>query len=261
MSSEQIKVESTESYVLLTLYQPETYNAFSKAMITALIDQIKSFKDLNPAKPLIITGSGKAFSSGGNLTVMKEYIDQNKNVEYIQSIVPYVNDLLVHLLEYPGPTLAVVNGAAVGGGFNVAMACDFRIIHEKATCRMGFIDIGLTPATGNSFFVSKVLGIPRTMALSLFSEKITAQNMVSWGLANEIYTTDTFEEVKAKWIKKMGSLDPWQVVTVRKLLYAGMSNTYNQQVTLEYDTLQEASKRQLFTNRVKQRWAEIQSKK
>lgn len=259
MTSELIKVEITDSCILLILNQPETYNAFSKEMIIALSNHIKSSKNLQPIKPLIITGSGKAFSSGGNLGVMKEYIEQGKSVEYIQSIVPYVNDLISELLEYPGPTLAIVNGSAVGGGFNVAMACDFRIVYEKAKFRLGFIDIGLTPATGNSFFVPKVIGIQRTMELSLFSEVITAQDLYNWGLANEIYSNDSFEQVKDKWLTKMSTLDPWQVTTVRKLLYAGMNNSYSQQLNLEYETLQEASQRDLFKHRVITRWNELQS--
>ena len=177
---------------------------------------------------------------------MKEYVDQNKGKEYIHSIVPLVNELITLLVEWTGPTLAILNGSAVGGGFNVAMACDFRIVHEKAKFRLGFTDIGLTPATGNSFFLPRVLGIPKTLSLSLFSEKILAKDLVEWQLANELYTDETAEVVKSKWIEKICFLDPLQVKKIRTLFYAGIAHSLDQQLKFEYETIMEAGNSQLF---------------
>ena len=261
MSSNLIEVTKNNQANILTLNQPETLNAFSKEMITQFISVLNELEEQDDRKPLLITGKGRAFSSGGNLKVMKEYVDQNKSIDYIKSIVPYVNELIKLILNYTGPTLALLNGLAVGGGFNLAMACDFRIAHERAKFRMGFTDIGLTPATGNSFFLTKVLGIPKIMELILFSEIITAQNLFSWGLVNELYTNDNFEEIKEKWLTKLNSLDSWQVKTVRKLLYAGFTNSYEQQMEQEYTKIKEASERSLFAERTINRWNEIQLRK
>lgn len=261
MDSNLVTKFVSEKYILLTLNQPETYNAFSKSMITSFSEILKNLNKEHEQKPLLITGAGKSFSSGGNLGLMKEFAEKNKGPEYIKSIVPFVNELISLLVEYKGPTLGIINGSAVGGGFNLAMACDFRIVHEKAKFRLGFIDIGLTPATGNTFFIPKALGIQRTLALSLFSELITAQNLLEWGLANQLYTDITFDEVKELWINKICSLDPWQVYTVRNLLYDGINNSFNQQINLEYNTILEASSKPLFKNKVLKRWEEINSKK
>ena len=261
MDNKLVEVTLTDLYVLLTLNQPETYNAFSKPMIEMLTHEISMLNSATEPKPLVITGKGKAFSSGGNLEVMYDYVKQEKGKQYIESIVPYVNKLIQTILAYNGPTLAILNGSAVGGGFNLAMACDFRIAHEQGKFRLGFIDIGLTPATGNSFFISKVIGIPRTMSLSLFSEVISAKNLVDWGLVNEMYTEDTFEITKNKWLDKICSLDPWQVNTVRKLLYAGMTNSSDQQLALEYESILQAGSRELFKEKVFSRWNDLTSRK
>lgn len=261
MNTDLITVETNERFIILTLNQPETLNAFSKDMILTISNYLKSLNEEGVNKPLIITGSGRAFSSGGNLGVMKTFVEKGAGLDYIQSIVPFVNELITLLLEYKGSTLAIVNGSAVGGGFNLAMACDFRIVHEKAKFRLGFIDIGLTPATGNSFFVTKVLGIPKTLSLSLLSESFTAKDLYTWGLANEIYSDTTSEDIKQVWIEKLCSLDTWQVFTVRSLLYAGYGNSYLQQLDLEYATIQKASTRPLFKERVLSLWDKIQSKK
>lgn len=261
MANDYIEVVYTDQFISLTLNQPETLNAFSREMILALCAELHSIKEKNISKPLILTGKGKAFSSGGNLEIMKHYVEQNRGSDYIQSIVPHVNELITLLLEYEGPTLAILNGSAVGGGFNVAMACDFRLVSEKAKFRLGFIDIGLTPATGNSFFLSKVLGIPKTMSLCLFSETFTAKELLQWGLCNELFTEETFESLKEKWIAKIRFLDPWQVKKVRELLYAGMNNSYLTQLQLELQTILEASSRDVFKDKVSQRYTEISSKK
>ena len=261
MRSDLVTEFVSENFILITLNQPETFNAFSKKMITSFSEIVRKLNAVDEQKTLIITGAGKSFSSGGNLAVMKEFAEKDQGPEYIQSIVPFVNELISLLVEYMGPTLGIINGSAVGGGFNLAMACDFRIVHEKAKFRLGFIDIGLTPATGNTFFISKVLGIPRTLSLSLFSEVITAQDLLNWGLANQLYTDTTLEEVKALWINKICSLDPWQVYTVRQLLYNGINNSFGQQIDFEYKKILEASSRPLFKTRVMRRWNEINSRK
>jgi len=261
LNSNLIELSIEKKFIVITLNQPETLNAFSKELIITLIDEIQTLNKHNEQKTLILTGKGRAFSSGGNLSVMKKYVEQNKGEEYIESIVPFVNILITLLLEYSGPTFAILNGSAVGGGFNIAMACDFRIVHEKAKFRLGFTDIGLTPATGNSFFVSKVLGIPRTMTMSLFSEVITAEQLVTWGLANEKFSDQSFEKVRDKWKEKISNLDPWQVQKVRPLLYAGMTHTYQEQLSLELTTIKEAGARPLFKERVLNRWAEINTQK
>ena len=126
---------------------------------------------------------------------------------------------------------------------------------------MGFIDIGLTPATGNSFFLPKVLGIAKTMSLSLLSETITAQDLLHWGLCNELFTEETFESLREKWIVKISLLDPWQVKKVRELLYAGVNNSFTEQLELELQTILEASSRDVFKDKVTQRYTEISSKK
>lgn len=261
MNSSIIEVTLEEKYSILTLNQPDTLNAFSKDMILALIEQIKKITSERNGKPLIITGKGRAFSSGGNLGVMKDFVDKGKNLEYIESIVPHVNELILLIRNYPGPTLAILNGSAVGGGFNVAMACDFRIANEKGKFRLGFIDIGLTPATGNSFFIAKTIGIAKALELSLFSEIITSTDLYTWGLVNELYTETSFSVIKNKWIEKITSLDPWQVIAVRNLFNDGVRNSLEQQLEEEYKTIKEASSRPLFKNRVIARWNEINSKK
>jgi 2-(1,2-epoxy-1,2-dihydrophenyl)acetyl-CoA isomerase len=260
MNSNSIKITETDNYLQISLNEPETLNAFSKEMIVDICDQIDNLKTEKRFLPLIITGEGRAFSSGGNLELMNQYVEKNKSVEYLQQIVPFVNELILRLLNYPGPTLAIINGPAVGGGFNLAMACDFRIIHEKAKCRMGFIDIGLTPATGNSFFLPKLLGIPRTIDLILFSETMTPFMLHEWGLVNEIYTLKNFEEIKQKWIEKLVILDPFQVKTVRELVYASFTNNIGEHLNFEYSKILESGNRQFFKEKVLERWGKIQFK-
>lgn len=260
MSTSLLEITVDKAYHLITFNSPETLNAFSQEMIKELITSLESLSEEPNPKPLILTGKGKAFSSGGNLALMKEYADRDQGPDYIKSIVPYVNRVITLLMEYPGPTMAILNGSAVGGGFNIAMACDFRIVNERAKFRLGFIDIGLTPATGNSFFVTKTLGIAKTLSLSLLSQVFTAKQMLDWGLCNQIYTSDTFEEIKSNWKSKLFSLDPWQVKSVRKLLYSSLTNSYDQQLQQELETLLEASSRDLFKNRVNERLQQIQSK-
>ena len=260
MENNFIEIEENKVNII-TLNRPETLNAFTVDMVSAITNTLEDWNKKKTNKALIIRARGKAFSSGGNLNLMKEFIDKNQGVEYLESIVPLVNKLILAIHNYPGPTLAVLNGSAVGGGFNIAMACDFRIAYFKSTFRLGFTDIGLTPATSNTFFLPKIIGIPRTLALSILGTKITANDLLSWGLVNGIYNDDTFEAIFNNWVEKLCSLDPWQVTQIRKLCYASEHSSLEDHLKTEYDTILKAGARPLFKERVDSRWQDINGKK
>jgi 2-(1,2-epoxy-1,2-dihydrophenyl)acetyl-CoA isomerase len=254
-----IEVEE-QSVNLIRLNSPETRNAFTFEFINEMITILENFKDKNSNLPLIITGKGKSFSSGGNLSVMKEYIDKGQPELYIERIVPKVNKLIRLIFDYNGPTLTILNGSAVGGGLNLALACDFRLVEQNAKFRLGFTDIGLTPATSNTFFLPRIIGVPKIIQFSLFSEPITADQFVDLGIANELYFEKDFKKKLEEWKSKLIGLDPFQVKAIRKLMYSSFTNDLHTHLELEYEMILESGRRELFKKKVNERWNQINSK-
>lgn len=247
------------SVLVITLDNPKSRNAFTMDMIGELISVLKSHRKNN--KPLIITGKGKSFSSGGNLKIMQEYLEKGKPEQYLQKIVPMVNMLILLIHNYDAPTLAILNGDGVGGGLNLALACDYRVAEQNAKFRLGFTDIGLTPATSNTFFLPKIIGVPKTMQLSLFSDPITAEQFMAFGVINEIYSENNYAQVLEKWKTKLLSLDPFLQKTTRRLLYSSFSHTLDEHLEIEYKAILEAGKRDLFRKKVSQYWTKLKNKK
>lgn len=260
MTEKSFLIISEKEYNMITLNRPRTLNSFSIDMISSLIDILKQWEKENNDKPLIITGKGRAFSSGGNLEYMKNYIDKGEPEKYLEMIVPEVNKLIQLIINYNGATLAILNGDAVGGGLNLALACDFRIVNERAKFRFGFTDIGLTPATGNSFFLPRIIGIPKTLQLCLFNEKITAKEMFQMNIVHAVYSEEESEVFFTKWINKLLELNSWQVRETRKLLFAGMSSDLDEHLIREFQTIIKAGTRSLFSEKVNERWKQIQTK-
>ena len=256
-----MNLQITENKInIIRLNKPETLNAFTKELIDEFIEILEKWIKENNSKPLIITGNGRSFSAGGNLKVMSSFIDQGNPSSYIQMIVPRVNTLIKLISNYQGPTLAILNGSAVGGGLNLALACDFRIAEENAKFRLGFTDIGLTPATGNSFFLPRIIGIPKMLEFSLFSTKLTSLQLLDLNVIHEVYSsTDVNEKLKI-WSEKLLGLDPWQVIQIRNLLYKSFTSNLDDHLELEYQTIKNASERELYSKRVRTRISQLSEK-
>lgn len=236
---------------VLLLNSPNSLNAFTLEMVSELSAAVTELTVNEPAKPLVISGAGKAFSAGGNLKAIHQNILAGEPERYISEIVPAVERLFLQLLHYPGPTLSFLNGAAVGGGLNLAMVCDFRVMRQNAVLRLGFTDIGLTPGTGGSFFFTRILGLPRALSLSLLGGQITSTDALSWGLVNEVVGNDqNLAEVITEWSPKLTSLNPNLVLSVRSLMYQSLNTSIEDQMVGERLELLKASQTSYHARRV-----------
>ncbi|MHA2364645.1 MAG: enoyl-CoA hydratase/isomerase family protein [Candidatus Hodarchaeales archaeon] len=249
---------------ILRLNQPETYNSFTMDMIEAIqktLNQlIQKISTTDEISCLVLTGSEKVFSGGGNLNSMKEFIDKGKPTGYLEWIVPHAHKLIKTISNFPLPTLAALNGVAVGGGLNLAFACDFRIASTNAKLRLGFTDIGLTPAAGGSFFPTRFLGISRAMQLSLSGGTITAQQALTWGLVAEIASHEKFENLLEKWSKKLSNLSPDLVRSVRELMHSGWFSSLETHLEKESEYIYNAGSKELYKQSVLNRINELNRK-
>ncbi len=187
------------SLLILTLNRPEVLNAFNLDLINNLVSELKK-ADVDPeVKIIIITGEGKAFSAGGDLKAMHDKTDMfagdEKELEklYKEGIqqIPQTLDKMKKI------TIAMVNGAAVGAGCDLACMCDLRIVSDKAFFKESFINLGILSGDGGSFFLQRLIGYGRAMDLLLTGRKVSATEAKEIGLVN--YVSDSsklLEETK-----------------------------------------------------------------
>ena len=211
-----------QNQLWITLNHPEKMNAISYEMIDSLTSTL--FKaEMNPAvKVIVIRGEGKAFSAGGDVQAMKDKSgmfqgDSNelrmRYMQGIQKIPKCMEDL-------SKPIIAMVNGAAVGAGCDLAMMCDLRIGCEESRFGETFAKLGLVPGDGGTFFLTRIVGFSKAMQMTMTSEIIQGKKAFDFGLMNYFVETADLEKETSALATKIASLPAVAVQMAKKSLKA-----------------------------------------
>ena len=128
---------------------------------------------------IVITGEGRAFCSGQDLSEVDEQMDHG------QVLSDHYGPMIKQIRQCEKPIVAAVNGVAAGAGFSLALACDFRLVSERASFLNAFIHVGLIPDSGNLYYFTNLIGNLKQRNLSILGEKVPAEDALEMGLANE----------------------------------------------------------------------------
>ncbi len=167
---------------LLTLADPERRNAMGARMGAAVVERCAELRDDPDARVLVVTGEGRAFCAGADLPAL--FGDHDRPVTEVHAGLQSYYRAFQAVRELPLPTVAAVNGPAVGAGLNLALACDVRIAAPTATFAATFTRIGLHPGGGCTWFLVRALGASRALRALLLGESIGATEAVALGLAD-----------------------------------------------------------------------------
>ena len=180
---DKIRVEeATDGVHLVTLTDPERRNAMGEQM-GAELRSFAASVDADPAtRAVVITGEGKAFCAGADLPAL--FGDPDRHVTDQHAILSEYYQAFLDIHRLAVPTIAAVNGPAVGAGLNLAMACDLRIAGPKAAFAATFAKIGLHPGGGCTHFLVQSIGASRALRTLLLGDAIDADRAVAWGLAD-----------------------------------------------------------------------------
>src|SRR6478735_3174329 len=175
-----ILVEQRPGYRVITLNRPDKLNAFNEAMHLALRKAIDEAEADESCRALLLTGAGRGFCTGQDLS--DRLAKPGETVELGGAQETYYNPLVRKLRTLAFPVVAAVNGVAAGAGANIALACDIVLAAKSASFIQAFSRIGLVPDSGGTYFLPRLVGTARAMALALLAEKLTAEEAVQWGL-------------------------------------------------------------------------------
>ena len=167
---------------ILTLNRPARANAFNFEMTNELKNALTQAENNSEVRCVVITGSGKIFSAGQDITEMK----QGEVVSYREHLEKTYNPLILQIRSMGKPVIAAVNGACAGAAFGIALACDLRIAHSSAYFVVGFSGIALAPDSGVSLFLPKYIGLGRAQEYFYSNNPIPAQLGYEWGLVNRV---------------------------------------------------------------------------
>ena len=182
----------------------------------------------------MITGRGKAFCAGADLVLFREWKGEAPSL--IWHLAGALNRVIERIRRIPVPVLAVVNGPAVGAGFSIALACDMAIASERAFFNMAYMRIAFCPDGGGSLFLSRILGLKRAMEIFLLTEDISAQQALSLGLINYLFSEEELEERTKEIVERLKGL-PSKAVRftkglVNEALFGGLEGHLERERTL-----------------------------
>lgn len=200
MNYETILYDTANHVATITLNRPEFLNAFNDKMIAESIAAFKQARRDTSTRCIVLTGSGKAFSSGQDLKDVRERDGDFSIGEHVRR---GYNKLIMAIVRVEKPVIAAVNGVAAGAGCGVALAADLRIVSYKASFIQAFSRVGLVPDSGSTWTLPRLIGYARAFEMAITAERITAEKALEWGLVNEVVPHEQLVEVVAAWARSL----------------------------------------------------------
>lgn len=228
MTFSEILFEVEQGIATLTLNRPETRNIITSAEMIAEIRTVCKTvnEDLN-IKVLIITGTDPAFSSGGNVKEMasKKGMFQGGPAKLMEGYRKNVQQIPLAIHQVEIPTIAAVNGAAIGAGCDLALMCDMRIASEKAKFGETFLNVGIIPGDGGAYFLPKVVGMARACEMTFTGDVLTGKDALDMGLVNYLTQHEDLLPRAMELARKIAGKPPEALRMAKRLLYMGQSMT------------------------------------
>ncbi|KYD30492.1 enoyl-CoA hydratase-related protein [Parageobacillus toebii] len=209
---ETIRYEMRDHVAWLTLNRPDKLNAFTEQMNKEITKALKQTANDANVRCLVITGAGRAFCSGEDLGGVTEEMDHGEVLR-----TRYAT-MMKALYRFEKPVVAAVNGVAAGAGMSLALACDFRLVSEKASFVEAFIHVGLIPDAGNLYYLPRLIGHAKALELAVLGEKISAQKAVELGLATAVVPEAEWEEEVQRFAERLAAMPTKAIGLIKRLL-------------------------------------------
>ncbi|MCP3905208.1 MAG: 2-(1,2-epoxy-1,2-dihydrophenyl)acetyl-CoA isomerase [Planctomycetes bacterium] len=228
-----LTVDTTDHVATITLDRPDVFNAFSDQLTTDLAGALKQAQRDRDVRVVVITGAGKAFSSGQDLGELKERYVPGYVPELSRDIRKRYNPIIKQVCGMPKPVIAAVNGVAAGAGCSLALACDLRIASEHATFIEVFVNVGLIPDSGSSYFLPRLVGHARAMELCCTGRKVKAEEAERLGLVNKVVPAGELMDETMKLASSLAAMPAKAIALTKRLFNQSLGNDLDGQLEAE----------------------------
>jgi 2-(1,2-epoxy-1,2-dihydrophenyl)acetyl-CoA isomerase len=223
----EVETQRDGAVLTITLNRPDVLNAFNGAMHKALNAALKEAR-ADEVRAVVVTGAGRGFCVGQDLT---EFRDATGEIGDRLRSTYHPNVLAIRALEKP--VIAAVNGAAAGAGMSFACACDIRIASDAAVFVPAFVNIGLVPDSGGTFFVTRLLGYARAFEWLCSGRRLSAAEAHAWGLVSEVVEAEALPTRAAELAAQLAALPTKAIGMTKRLLDRAGSSTLDEQLEWE----------------------------
>jgi 2-(1,2-epoxy-1,2-dihydrophenyl)acetyl-CoA isomerase len=203
-SHETVDVTGDGSAARILLNRPDALNAWNEQFGRDLLDAVTTVSEDDSVRAVLITGSGRGFSSGADLKEQRGSND-GELPDLSARLKEVYHPIITGLREMPKPVVAAVNGPAVGIGCSLALAADLIVAAESAYFLLAFVNIGLVPDGGSTAFLPARVGYARAAEMAMLGERVPARQALDWGLINEVVSDDELEDTSTALLERLAS--------------------------------------------------------
>ena len=222
--------ERDGAVVTLTMNRPERRNALNRALEADLTDALRRVRDDAGVRAVVLTGAGKGFCAGADLMSFGGGLTGDVVERHLVEVYGPIVELLATM---PKPVLAAVNGVAAGAGCSFALACDLVMMADDAALMQAFINIGLVPDAGSSWFLARQVGYYRAFEIAAEGARIPADRCRELGLANRVVPAAELLGQAQAWAQALAARPTFALALTKKALHTALVSTLGETIRAE----------------------------
>lgn len=227
-----IIVEKENGIATITMNRPDKLNALNIEMQMEMKEVLDSFSMDDEVRVIILTGAGRAFSSGGDIGTMKEAHDSDPLL-LRQALYYATSEVTNRIWNIEKPVIAAVNGVAAGGACNFALACDFVIASENARFGEVFIHVGLVPDGGGSWILSRLVGLQKAKEIIMMGKMVPAEEAEKIGMVNKVVPQEDIMSTAKEYAKILASLPSKTLGAAKKTINKALTTDLREAMDYE----------------------------
>ena len=237
MTFENLGFRIEDGVAVITLNRPDKLNSFDNSMGANFQTALDHCLDNTEIRCVLLTGSGRGFCAGQDL---EEAISGISDIE--EHVENKYNPIVRKIRAIEKPVIAAVNGVAAGAGANLAYCCDIVVAAESAKFIQSFVNIGLIPDTGGTYFLPRLVGLHKAAVMMMLGEKMTAEEGKDLGLVYKVFPDGELMDGAMALAKRMAQMPTRGIGLTKKALNYSLRNTMNEQLAVERDLQGEAGR-------------------
>jgi len=229
--SDPVLTQQHENILEIAINRPEAYNALDLDVMGMLSAALASAATDEAIKGIMLTGKGKAFCSGGDLKwISQQAADAGAT---LHRLAPQFHIAITEIRRMGKPVVAAINGIAAGGGFSLALACDFRVMAETTILRQAYTSSGLSIDGGGTFALPRLVGLARALEIAAFDQPISSTQALAWGLVTKVVQDDKVFDESLSMLRGLAQSAWHSFAWSKRLLTESLNNTLETQLELE----------------------------
>jgi 2-(1,2-epoxy-1,2-dihydrophenyl)acetyl-CoA isomerase len=237
--SDTILLSIADGVAEITLNRPDKLNAFTQTMHGELREAMQSIRANSTVRAIILTGAGKGFCAGQDLA--ESMGNRTGSIDPTQTLQENYNPLIQSIHESGVPFICAVNGVAAGAGASLALACDLVLAAKSAKFIQSFAKIGLVPDAGGTYFLPRLIGVQRAMALAMLAEPLSAEKAEQWGMVWKVVDDTQLMNEARKLAKHLAQQPTVALGLIKRAIHSSAINDLSSQLAMEVELQRQAA--------------------